>query len=187
MVTVPNIPTDSLYKFLALGGLVGVVLISILIDFQQKDLMEKDDLNVKEQISLTDSLPEFYSQYLSKLVKEIGVKKLHQIALKQKSISEEKLASLQNQIDSLELVVRMYEMKVDNLKNRDSLLQSDRRFLASRRKIVNEIISNESKMSDILFFISVIGFFLWYVKIQRYQDIIIRKQAESLMPEKKRQ
>lgn len=151
-----KIPSDNLYKFICIGGLV-LVISSYL------SLVYKDQ-------KYADQVLEYYSQ--AKIVgEEVNQLKSTSNSLTA-SMGKVSNDSLQQQNNEIINKLNSYELditKVNNLANQLDYLKSD---LDVQNKFLNKVI-------DIGFLFIAVGFILWYWKLQRYLDLIVKKQARE--------
>ncbi|WP_373648999.1 hypothetical protein [Schlesneria sp. DSM 10557] len=142
MVPIPNLPTDNMYKFMAVCG-VTCVVVSAVLAFQ---IAKEHDATIR---SMSDSLREKISTSAAKLGQDPEQLKIF-------GGEEEPSDALKIRIDKLQLVTRNLQW----LKFVDSVAQCTV-FL-------------------VLFFVggflSFIGFFYWYTRVQKLQDAILLAQ-----------
>lgn len=145
-MSVPNLPTDNLYKFLSLGGLLlGVVSLSL-------------------NILVLDN----YSQQAINLFRqdlEIN-KNLKEVNLRLKTLTPEVLK------DNKELV-RLYSETLKS-ENNNKILQKEVDNITPSYEIKNNLLNFATATG---FLVSAAGFILWYEKLQKYEDKIVKKKA----------
>ena len=125
---IPSLPTDNLYKFLALSGLI-IGVVSLFLLFQDAYRSQELLRQIKENIEVVKAL-----QTLGQM--------------------EEALVTIAKSTASLEELKFILEQKEFNK-------------------------SRGLTFACVGFFLSASGFVLWYVKVQRYQDKILKEQAQG--------
>ena len=183
-MNIPSLPTDNLYKFIALSGLLIFIVVhyycltqayeldkqkTILsgeiskIELETNSIKEKqrhlkyaiEELylmaGIKDPITVTDTLI-IYSRYLS------GPK---EFISKSKEVEQKVEQFNQTQQDYL-------SKKFD--------LDTKRSIQKFNENTYSQLFEVYPFVSVISFAISLVGFILWYKKIQRFQDIILQKE-----------
>jgi hypothetical protein len=209
-MTLPNLPlpTDNLYKFMALTGLLGVVLIVYYMETKQVALSKEVRQELFEyNLHLADTL------LLSEKQKDIN-QRLFAFAVFMKyrypnEVSIKSIANrsaMQNNLDTISGLNWMYflvlnhpeympllseviETNTELRENADKTLKTaqeiDHRlnlYIESQKKYE----SNRHKLSWLLassIFLTILGFALWYYRVQIYQDQILKNSIE--LPKKK--
>jgi DNA repair exonuclease SbcCD ATPase subunit len=174
----PEIPTDNLYKFLAISGII-IFLISYLPLFHSYKLnlqlarLEGESKAVKEEREwlfsdaneVRNELQNLTKQ-LSEIQKDRKVTEGAEETLKKKL--EEKVAKL------LEYTQLLHKQSLKTIEI-DTKLEELRVHIAMLKTEANLSISGHI-IGAIL---ALVGFSLWYKKLQAPQDIIISKQAKA--------
>ena len=133
----PNAPTDNLYKFAAIFGLMLAATLFLYSDYMEQE--------AREQLL---SFSKVFTERFYELV-EGYAKNKSPIEMK---ILQEKYGDL-DYSDGLKLMV------------------------ASNRYDYYRKLRNLGV--PILLLISVVGFIFWYIKVQRYQDMLLKHQAQA--------
>ena len=146
-----SLPTDNLYKFLAISALAGAIFFSHFV-------LEKADIESK---SVNES-----ADILYKLAKE--------------------LKETTDEIDKLEIKQIKTELEnrqLNNLMAYKKIIKGYAETQEEKIKSANEIIEswrNTFKVSFLaLSALSICGFFLWYIQLQRPQDIEFKNSIKS--------
>ncbi|HFG2121887.1 TPA: hypothetical protein ACGF9M_003801 [Vibrio cholerae] len=193
----PNLPTDNLYKFIALSGvfLFGFALYFITVKSEQistkiyiTDAEDTVQLNVKNKIlnrevsELSLKVEEYkkssdmYSEKINEFIgKDIVNFKKEDVDKMKKLMSEFK--EHQSGGEEIENIIQELKAKID-----------ESEYIKAKVKLANEHTSKKIKELDeyrkyamfLLFFSSLMaygGFQAWYLKLQRYQDQIVKNQA----------
>ncbi len=160
-MNLPNLPTDNLYKFLAITGLI-LILISVIypemetheIDRMLKETKtelnilkrEEEYLNLERRLLLEDNQAQTNTRSIQKS-EDINRRRLE---LERKLMEiEKKRIQMFGQIDQITLLI-----------NRLRLI-----FRFSTVGLILGII------------LTIAGFYFWYIKVQRYQDMMIKKES----------
>ena len=172
----PNIPTDNLYKFIALSGLLIVLAALYYYATQVTELQDR----VNDSTLLMDELSVKLEHWKSKvdLAKRITEAS---ISMRQgkKVIGDNKLLLTYTNEETKQLMedIDEYELEV-------SLLKARYEFSArvSDNLIDHIAFVKWTSLSCILFGVWLMfhGFAMWYFKVQKLQDQILAKEALSL-------
>ncbi|MBI3585128.1 MAG: hypothetical protein HY096_14420 [Nitrospinae bacterium] len=132
-MNLPNLPTDNLYKFIALSGLL-ISILTIILPIKINYDIRLKDLTIKKELAILNIELNFLKQNQTN---------------KQQTLEE---------LKDLRIKLIQQESKNKELEKYDD--------------------------TTIYFFIyglmtSTIGFSLWYSKVQKYNDIIIKNTAEN--------
>lgn len=210
-MNIPNLPTDSLYKFMALTGLIGYLLLIIGI-FYFNYWLNTSTSEIEGQLKIIDieitQLENLQKEYLTK--RDLLFEHFKKVENPNSDLSMYKDSlNLLNYSDSL-FQITMFKLKLENKLNTKELTILDEFNEISKQLVENLILvrtkheQNRLKIEEnkfilfieeylfqiyyfsvVIFSISLIlGFVLWYNKIQRFQDMIIRKQAGYKEPER---
>lgn len=132
-MSLPTIPTDNLYKFLAIAGLVLIITFEILYVSKGSQVTSRE-LALREDIELLQ-------KRVNEKIDRGDAKEARELFLK-----------LENQCTEY----RKLAFDVDHF----------------------DVIGKQRKLFDVVGAVmSIIGFGLWYDRVQKYQDIILKKQA----------
>ncbi len=159
MVAIPNLPTDNLYKFVALAGLSIVVLSVVLPTAQQNATGDKIDQ---------------YTIDLAVLAVEVkNLKEELEIAVAQPRPSAHDQRLLRQR--QLELDARVATITV-----RTAILK---RLVEKQGEVLGWMAVG--LLTGLV--LAVIGFSLWYARVQRYQDQLLRAQGKPEQPTEAKQ
>ncbi|MBL8003101.1 MAG: hypothetical protein JNL05_14200 [Flavobacteriales bacterium] len=184
-------PTDSLYKFLAVGGLVLVVTVLYLQQRMQAELTSASFHVYEQQLGQAESeaqldashqrlmyaLRSFYNKAGIDSEKEIDTTGSGALVWHRVTSGPKELVSESNALgDSLRKFLG-HERLVQQKRN---LFDLERSRYEAEKESARWII-------DVLWFglvfgfaLSILGFLLWYKKIQRYNDQILRNEFEKV-------
>jgi hypothetical protein len=187
-MNIPNVPTDNLYKFIALTGVI-LLLLSILYPELKKQELTSEITLLNGEINKID--------YEMLPIEEQSLEIKNKIAELDKACN-----CGAKSVMSDTLIVRTHVIKgpkelVDMSKQIDTLLAKyDQLVRAISFKIIEvdtkkELIENKKKdLSDIDYaasifgptglLISIIGFGLWLFMTQAYQDALLKMQYEQV-------
>ncbi len=151
-MNISSIPTDNLYKFLAISGLV-IIITCLYLPYKQ---IREIDLKYIELKSETQLLEEknYILNVKKKLVEDI-----------KSSTSEDALKILNERAELLQeapIISKRWEQLI---------------YLNNEKKELRKITNVGLGFGVIITFI---GFFQWYRRLQKYQDILMKREAESL-------
>lgn len=179
MYSIPELPTDSLYKFISIFGLL--VFIGGYISYfnvAQKALIEGTNNSIEQEklnvilASTQDGVVELKDRI--EVIKDNLDKKV--ITPKEKDSLVEVLQKEVNSIEVKTDEIQLKRIEIDN--NRTLVL-----FYYERAKLAYDI-------AKISFFIgpslAIFGFMKWYLNQQRYLDLIIKNQAVESMQKKRK-
>jgi hypothetical protein len=182
-MNLPSIPTDNLYKFMALSGILLVIAAfipqhwyyNLQIEYQELDgeaniLMLKNEKLilegkkiVREHEKLTREGGILFKELAKRTTKELGeMTKEYDKILLETAEKAEKRANIS------------YENKIAA----ERLLTLKKILVLKRRRInLYMWIANINFSTGIL--LTIWGFGLWYFKLQKYQDKIIKKPSKN--------
>ncbi len=146
-MNIPTIPTDNLYKFMALTGVVLVIGSFILVWFKAERSQE---------------LLREYKQGAALIEAKIEIAELSDLLDQESRKRIGKSSELRREVgvDRAKLVVIEEELKL--------ILEDKLMYMVFL--IVSQVVG---------FSLSIVGFKLWYERVQKYQDIILRRQGTS--------
>jgi hypothetical protein len=208
---IPSLPTDNLYKFMALTGLLGIVLIVYYIETKQVALSKEVRQELFEyNLHSADTL------LLSEKQKDINQRLLafgafmkyrYPDEVTMKSIANK--SAMKNNLDTISVLNWMYflvlnhpeympllsqviETNTELRENADKALKTTQEiehrlnlYIESQKKYV----SNRHKLSWLLassICLTILGFGLWYYRVQIYQDQILKNSVEIPDKEEKK-
>ena len=157
MINPPNIPTDNLYKFMAIAGLSLMVVSTIWFEGERKEAFARSD-NVRLQIKILD----VEKQYL-----------------KTETDTSQELLLRATDLPSKELLKRIEDSN-QSLQSRKKDLELKEAEVESQREVVNRIIT-KLELARFIYMVAIIcgialmavGFWLWYWRSQIYQDRLL--------------
>lgn len=184
MMNLPTLPTDNLYKFLALSGLVIALFSSIFPSMRISEIKQKS-IEVETQIELlgidtgyleTDIIDtlvskgnlspkdkEHFRKYLFNLLKKNDVKEWDE--------ESEPILSLKEQAP--------FRSRLNELRKKIAEVKGQRKKYIA---LLNEVKSYHWMLLIGGLFglvMSSLGFWLWYLLVQKPNDILLRKQLDS--------
>ena len=171
---IKNLPTDNLYKFMAIFGMLLIILPFLVFPTIQNYKYRIIDLTTKAALK-DNELKE-----LEKIVKQVE-DKTSQLNKEEhiKNYENEFDVNKSREVNEVEKTVKDVFKKIEigeiesiNLNNELKKVVADFNYFAILIYII--------KVFPIIgFIISIIGFYLWYNKNQKYLDIIIKKESEK--------
>jgi hypothetical protein len=195
-MTLPIPPSDSFYKFTAIGGLI-LVILSVYIP--QQKLSEYKvatyDTNIELQKLIIET--EHWTKDAQRYNDRAERTKQNFIALSQDLIALSKEITKPSSKAAFQSLLKKYQENVDNWTQMES---SIRQMESSKKQLDVFNAQTETALEkktwllsqfDILFGIamgtfifglimSAFGFYNWYYKFQVYQDRIIKAQSERM-------
>ncbi|MCT7489409.1 hypothetical protein N5T63_10900 [Aliarcobacter cryaerophilus] len=172
----PTIPTDNLYKFMSISGLLVMLFFFLTLTYSiyqlEINIMEeqKNTNIVKSKVEVLDKLRENYKSYI-KVLEEL----LKEKEITKKEFYEIKYKELSKYTDYLNNVLLDISIGEGNIKKLENTLNSI---------LIIGIISFLGIL--IGFFLARRGFKLWYEKLQVYQDRNIKDLNSNRIIYKKR-
>jgi len=154
-MNMPNLPTDNLYKFLALAGLA----IAVLSFWHAEGKLSE----IKYKIASLEGdvgLMKVYEDALQKNRDSIRA------SIKRKSVSDEEMKELYKQ---------HHEYLLKNAE-----FQAKTKFVLVLIEEGKRVSTLSIWIETIGVLISYIGFQLWYIRVQKPNDMLLRKQLEDL-------
>ena len=171
---IKDLPTDNLYKFMAIFGMLLIILPFLVFPTIQNYKYRIIDLTTKAALK-DNELKE-----LEKIVKQVE-DKTRQLNKEEhiKNYENEFDVNKSREVNEVEKTVKDVFKKIEigeiesiNLNNELKKVVADFNYFAILIYII--------KVFPIIgFIISIIGFYLWYNKNQKYLDIIIKKESEK--------
>ena len=151
MEVLPRIPTDNLYKFIAMSG-IALIIFSCVTAFINASRREGIIDEIKAKMDMRDAYLNIAKDY-KKTIDVIGnvgtISEMHNKAI-------DKANKFAN-----ELTDRVYVLET----------------IVEQRNVTYIMSFVSSFVGTIL---ACVGFLLWYKKLQIYQDAIIKREAENL-------
>jgi hypothetical protein len=187
-MTIPKLPTDNLYKFISLFGLT-LIVSYLFLGYNNESELQKETNNLKYEVDLISFEIESVNNERKEYIKNIAelcetevcdcriIKKSNyniQLSFKEKGCDSngiiDEIIKLQ---DLIKIDSRKVYSKIDTITAKENLI--------ARKKEI--YILQENKI--FVFFIvgitmAIIGFLMWYFKVQKYEDLILKKQSEDL-------
>jgi|WetSurMetagenome_2_1015567.scaffolds.fasta_scaffold14533_5 hypothetical protein len=196
-------PTDSLYKFMAISGILLMIL--TIISFQYvnykilnkyldivKDSLEynlkRENRNLnndmfKSNQNVRDTLSKMVynsKQYIDSVVNYYHILNKNSFKVKQKQNSiddlNKYLFKLNSKVDSLFYLDIQFGNELECLANNMTIKRNENNYIKTKRddyKTISFILICAFSL------ISVLGYYLWYHKIQKYQDKILLFEAQK--------
>lgn len=149
-----SIPTDNLYKFMAITGLVFIVLCLYWYNKQLHEVM-MESIELRSQVE--------------------SMAKINSILDEKKKIVEGTESSTSK--DAMEIL------------NERAALLKESPTISKRWERLFFLTNEFIRLKKILILSLVLGvattcagFFLWYMKLQRYQDVLMKREAQKTSP-----
>lgn len=184
-MNLPNLPTDNLYKFIALTGVILLVISIFYPEYQRKTLRDEIEVYNGEvrKLNLEKTKSKEKQNELKKRIELLDEKSNcdcksivnDSIIVRTKIIEGPKeLVELSSEIDRLieeySQLNREFDLKSLEVSTKLALINNKENDLLE----INEATDFFGPFS---FFIAFIGFLLWYEKTQKFQDKVLKEQA----------
>jgi len=197
MFSLPTLPTDSLYKFIFIGGLI-LLIFSAYLDQNQLDSSTKENFNmdslqiVKNSYAQMDSLNNLNDdkrlKYLGEAYKSTSVQYADMIK-KKSSVAE--IGIIKEMNDRYSREMNQIILKHDSLTKDYHRTYIEFQLRQSRYEMNEKLSKSHHSTSNMCFYSGVIMFllggFLWCYRIQIPQDEIQKIQLDLAKLELQRQ
>jgi hypothetical protein len=186
-MNLPTLPTDNLYKFLALSGLA-IIGFCIALPLQRINQLELKMAEIHTQKDILEiDIENIYNDMLDALATK-GILNTKKQALIRKALDE---LFKRNDINELskdwskgEPVLNVKEQAIFRIKNNE-IKKRLSEIKGEENKVI--ILMNELKTyywiirigGWVGIIISFVGFTFWYILIQRPNDVLLQKQIKS--------
>ena len=144
----PSFPTDNLYKFLAIAGVLAILVSNYLTSVVMMSMQKMTADETKETLRYEESR-------LWEMIDDVRLDHDEKV---------ERTRELENMKPSLDsrrvLVIEQLHQRLDEI-----------------RTEAETQINMLGRLESVGFFITPIGFILWWWKVQRHQDRILRNEA----------
>lgn len=171
-MNIPNLPTDNLYKFISMTG---VLLMFVCVAVLEYRISQQVELNT--EISLGKKAFEFLERDLERTSK--GLDSILQ-SLEEAEKRGEKIDS--NKLEHFSSLKKGHEELKARVRN------IDREIMTLRKKsdFAENYYQRTLRIKPLLLFggftgiaLAFIGFYLWYHRLQKHQDMLLKMQAIS--------
>ncbi len=173
---IPNAPTDSLYKFLALVGIF--ILVATPIIYQRLDAYSSDELRKEIDEFVRLKAETYNAQKLTQRVKgeEADVAAIYAQGVR----SEKRAESLRKRFETLRADANQSRRAVDKAKWGLVKLRMD----MGTGNYMTDRVTWYGRLEPFIILLglltSISGFGLWYFRLQRYVDAAVRREADKL-------
>ena len=187
---IPNLPTDNLYKFIALFGLV-ILIVSFITFFTEVKKMGNESFKIQKEININILEANLLIKEFEEVISKESTRNEIIIALNEKIRNP-----LYHNSDSL-LILEAESIQLDkdkdnelesgqynSLFNKTDEYQMNHLLIQEKNKLYLHNLKGIDLLEKILTWTSVvgfglvlIGFYLWYFRLQVYQDTIIKETA----------
>jgi hypothetical protein len=183
-MTIPNIPTDNLYKFLSIGGIIILIAGIYLLVLTDNGFNEKLDLHLRNRSILTiDSAYLIHDkQIIDNKIKKLCEKCDCKCNSKNDSLwiiptpSDPKYLPQRAEIDNL---IEDYFKKQKEISIKEHELEIEAKRVIYYQEAQSFYLNALSLFSVLGLFISITGFSLWFNKVQKFQDMALVGEAEK--------
>lgn len=156
-----KIPTDSLYKFFAITGIIMIIMPSVFLDNEVQELI-LESYNLKIESEILGIERDYLIEETTLLKEQIDI-------LESDELNPEKERELLDETKRLRELTKQAEIKIVEIENKLELHS----ILGDRLKILLRELRILIIAGIILMFF---GFYFWYIRVQVYQDGLIKHQ-----------
>lgn len=192
-MNIPNLPTDSLYKFISIFGLVLIVFGQYVIISQTTDLNQEKDLYNSEIKILNYDIElskERSENFISQIQLKCAQSKCSCTVITRTDNSIEIKADAKNCDVNQDLVNEIAKVQ-ESIGNENQKVERKRREIEAKEAIIgrkDDLLQARTSfatfMSTAGLLFSILGFWFWYKNVQRHQDIILKDQADKIIADK---
>ncbi|WP_166334626.1 hypothetical protein [Sphingobacterium chungjuense] len=151
---IPNLPTDNLYKFSFVGCLFLIGLTAYLTGRYQSDLLASYDKYKLESIALDYQYEELLEEY--QMIDE-------KVAIDSTLLNGKEVLDFRKKRN-------LFKRTQANLNARIDIAQEKLDYFACK------ILPSASLFAFILFLLAIYSCYLWYIRLQYYQDEILKSE-----------
>lgn len=179
---ITSLPTDSLYKFMALAGLL-IVLSSVIFIEYLHEKMKSHTFSLRKRLAVHTVKMKWFSNELGKqadkiqrIKNQLNAPKSDKGAYKEsaeKSIEPEVVC----EITALEIASNEHREKTIQFESITEEMKVETEELMELRNQLSKLRKIRALVLIIGLAVTVTGFYLWYVKIQQYSDLEIALRA----------
>lgn len=188
MINLPNFPTDNLYKFIAISGIVLFIFAIVYPEYRRTELNKDITLNngeikkllvennkakskleeIKEEIDILDSNANITGSFVND-----SIIRRTRILRGENNLVEDskKIDKLVNEWSDLKIQI---ELKAIEINIKSELIKNNENDI----KIINEMMNTLGPISVLITFF---GFLFWYSKTQRLQDKMLLEQTSKVI------
>lgn len=181
----PPLPTDNLYKFMALFGLTLIVLSFFAYYQYHQTYLRLLELKYSEEnrIENVENWKEQTLVELKKVLLEAENYEMRDEDLRDKKSAEEFISRGEGIITELntklpQTFTNIKQQIEDNIKEKQHL-ENEIKVFAEDYKYKLSLKKLSETLAALGTVLSIVGFTLWYFKLQVFQDLIVKKQAHS--------
>ena len=190
-MNLPSLPTDNLYKFFSISGIVLFLIFHYYPKYLEKEL-SKESIQIEGEIDIlyTDTLlinnkQKFLEKKLFTLQKECNCGLNFNISkdkviweILENSSEKKKLGSLiQSYIEEID------KLNFEHIKKQIEILSKQRKLLENKKEI-EEYIKDSKFYLPFSFYLLIFGFVLWFFRTQNLQDKILYNQFKEVTDDK---
>jgi hypothetical protein len=183
-MTIPNLPTDNLYKFVALTGVI-LLLVSIFYPELRRQELNEEITILNGEVEKQEFERLLLKDQTDKLRKKIedldevcncGTKSVVNDSIIVRPIvtsGPKEVVELSNQIELLikerNEIVRQISLKAIEINTKDDLI-------GDKRANLDELNEAANTFGPVSLVIAILGFLFWFERTQKYQDRILKGQ-----------
>ena len=188
-MTIPNLPTDNLYKFISLFGLTRVVLYFFLNyknDFELQnttaELSYEADI-ISFEIDKANDERKSWINNVAELCKtkacdcQITERESFYISV----TYGKKDCNSQQIVDEIKRLQDFIKIDPQRLRSKLDLIKAKKNLIERKKETYNNQSDKLYNLFIVGVIMSILGFFFWFIRVQKFQDVILRKQAAEFI------
>ncbi len=183
-MTIPNLPTDNLYKFIALSGVFLLILALIYPEYKYSQIIEELEILEGEfsKIEVESDRIEDKRKALKRKIENLdekcncGQKSIVNDSIITRKIIIEGPPELIELSDEIQVLVDDYKELQIQQKLKLIEQKTKHRIISNKSEELAEFRKDENEYIGISFLTAVIGFIFWYDRTQKYQDKLLKFQ-----------
>jgi hypothetical protein len=170
-MTLPIPPSDSFYKFSAIGGLILLVM-SLYVPWKMDSELNLALFDLEVELSRIDIETSFADKQFKRISDDLDTLEKERANKKKKGASEPYFAGLDERIQDQ----RSTDKRISLLHAESKVVFQKQKWLAAQ---LRQIFAIATGLSVLGLNMAIFGFWNWYFRFQVYQDRIIKGQSEQ--------
>ncbi len=174
-MNIPNLPTDNLYKFIAIAGIIIAIFPCFLLYNNVQELLIQA-INNQTEVNVLNIETDYLNKELKHLENQTTILEND---MQKKGLEKEEVIFLHDETQKLyethkeiELKTKELKIKLEQTKNKDEL----HKFLVEQYRKFRFLTYILIFLGS---FLSVCGFYCWYRKLQVYQDKFFKEMKNG--------
>jgi hypothetical protein len=185
-------PTDNLYKFIAISGLL-FIIISFVPNYLTFRLLEKKIEHVREQDKFLVEITQINDESDKRINKQSQFNRDYDELLENKNkiknyfqikTNREKVEQLIEAKKNFDVEGMVFDEKYNALKIKKADLDASSEMNELYKSEISWLESVSFKVFIAGIFLVLVGFYFWYKKMQKPNDLLLLNQTRELLPVK---